>query len=571
MSDIPAIQCFGRWPWRHRCLRPWLIGLLTLSFVVLSHGFSDPILAQNNPKAFVEVDGRPIFQLEDAGIPAERRAEAANEVLAEIVSTQKPIEVEVVTQNNLPVLRVNDQYLLTVTDRDAPTESLDVQSAKWRDDIAAALKRGREQRQLPYLRDMALVSLSLLGIAGLAHFLVKWFWRVQIPKLLPQVALDPQTGDRPLSLQFLLTALRLGVQLCIWGGILTYISALFPWTRTWKRQIIASLFSPLITFGDQSYSVLELVILGGMLVGLVSLANLVKHLLRTRVLSLTGISRGSQEAIAFISNYALIFIGTLVLLQLWGLDLSSLTILASALGVGVGLGLQGIAKEFVSGLVIIFEQPIQVGDFIEVAGHQGMVTRINVRSTEIRTLDQISIIVPNSRFLETEVINWHHNGAVSRLQIPVGVAYESDPSAVRAALMDAAKEHPDVLAEPKPRVFFTNFGDSALNFTLLVWICEPEKQNIITSDLNFRIEAILRHRNITIPFPQRDLHVRSGHLPLELPVEMTQAIAQLSQSLVHWLNQQNGSAIAKTHRVTHDVPQKAETETDSSHVDTPSA
>jgi small-conductance mechanosensitive channel len=253
----------------------------------------------------------------------------------------------------------------------------------------------------------------------------------------------------------------------------------------------------------------------------------------------TGLSRGSQETVAQIATYGIIFFGTIVVLQLWGLDLSSLTIFASVLGVGIGLGLQGIAKEFISGLVLIFERPIKVGDFVNVGELMGTVERISVRSTEIRTMDEVSIIIPNSRFLEGEVVNWTHHSPVSRLKVPVGVAYGSNLSVVRSALIDAAKEHTDVLAEPAPRVFFKGFGDNSLDFDLMIWIAEPRKQFLIKSDLYFRIEAILRHRHIEIPFPQRDLHIRSGSLPLEMSPQLAESLAQLSNGLAQWLEKQS--------------------------------
>jgi small-conductance mechanosensitive channel len=271
----------------------------------------------------------------------------------------------------------------------------------------------------------------------------------------------------------------------------------------------------------------------------VFLAGTAKKLLRSRVLRLTGMSRAAQETVAQVATYGMIFLGTIVVLQLWGLDLSSLTIFASVIGVGIGLGLQGIAKEFISGLVLIFERPIRVGDFVNVGELMGTVERISVRSTEIRTMDEVSIIIPNSRFLEAEVVNWTHHSPVSRLKLPVGVAYGSNLSVVRSALIDAAKEHPDVLSEPAPRVFFKGFGDNSLDFDLLIWISEPPKQFRIKSDIYFRLEAILRHRHVEIPFPQRDLHIRSGSLPVEIPPHLAESLAQLSQGLAKWIEHQS--------------------------------
>jgi small-conductance mechanosensitive channel len=263
-----------------------------------------------------------------------------------------------------------------------------------------------------------------------------------------------------------------------------------------------------------------------MLLGLIAVASKATQLLKSRILKIAGMNRGAQEAVAIVTKYGLIFIGTLVLLQVWGLDISSLTIVVSALSVAIGFGLQDIAKNFGSGLVLLFERPIQVGDFVEVGEYSGTVERIGSRSTVIRTLDRVSIIVPNSRFLENEVINWSHDNPVSRLHLPVGVAYGSDIRAVEAALLDAAKGHPDVLLVPPPNVLFLGFGDSSLDFELLVWSAEPSKQYYLKSELYFRIYALLEQREIEIPFPQRDLHVRSGSLPLDVPPGVREALVQ---------------------------------------------
>jgi small-conductance mechanosensitive channel len=270
--------------------------------------------------------------------------------------------------------------------------------------------------------------------------------------------------------------------------------------------------------------VLDAVVLVALFLVLVRGVAFLKGLLRIRVLQRTGIEPGSQEAIAFVLQYGLLFLGTLVLLQLWGLDLTSLALFASVLGVGVGLGLQGIAKNLISGLIIMFERPIKVNDFVEVGDLQGTVTRVNLRSTEVVTLDRISIIVPNVEFLESRVVNWSHGSSVARLRIPVGVAHGSDPQVVRKALLQACQDLPDILETPPAQVFFKGFGESSLDFLLLVWINQPRRQYEIRSELNFRIEAILRQHHLTMPFPQRDLHLRHERLEVVFPAEITDAL-----------------------------------------------
>jgi potassium-dependent mechanosensitive channel len=279
-----------------------------------------------------------------------------------------------------------------------------------------------------------------------------------------------------------------------------------------------------VTLGRQAYSIIDLLILGALLFSIITMAGVLTNLLRSRVLQRAGINRGLQEVIAMLTKYSVVTIATIILLQIWGLDLSSLAILASALGVGIGFGLQDIAKNFGSGLVLVFERPIQVGDFVEVGEFKGTVEQIAARSTEIRTLDHVSIIVPNSRFLEKEVINWSHRNPVSRLHIPVGVAYQADPQTVQTALLEAAQNHPDVLPSPPPTVLFQGFGDSALNFELLVWTSTPNRQFLLRSDLNFLIFETLKRWHIEIPFPQRDLHLRS----LQVAPELRETLSQIS-------------------------------------------
>jgi small-conductance mechanosensitive channel len=236
------------------------------------------------------------------------------------------------------------------------------------------------------------------------------------------------------------------------------------------------------------------------------------HLFKTRVLTLTRIDPGVQETVVLLSRYLLTFVCALVVLQVWGIDVRSLALAASVLGVGIGFGLQNIANNFVSGLVISLERPVQPGDFVRVGDLMGTVERIGARSTEIRTVDSISILVPNSRLLDSEVVNWSHGDPLHRLHVPVGVAYGTDTATVRTALLEAVRNHPIVLNDPRPRVELRGFGDSSLNFELLVWSRDPRSQFRLQSDLNWRIEHSLRRHGIEIPYPQRDLHLRSPQI-----------------------------------------------------------
>jgi len=196
-----------------------------------------------------------------------------------------------------------------------------------------------------------------------------------------------------------------------------------------------------------------------------------------------------------------------------GIDLGSLALVAGAIGVGLGFGLQNILSNFISGLILLAERPIAIGDRVEVDGVAGRVRQINLRSTTVVTSDNISIIVPNSAFITSKVVNWSHGDPKVRLRLPVGVAYGTDPDRLKRVLLAVADAHPKALKDPAPTVLFEAFGDSALNFELAVWTAEmlatPRR---FRSELNFAVEKALRENDIEIPFPQRDLHLRSGTL-----------------------------------------------------------
>jgi small-conductance mechanosensitive channel len=243
--------------------------------------------------------------------------------------------------------------------------------------------------------------------------------------------------------------------------------------------------------------------------------RMIRQMSMDRILSRTSLDIGQQYAFAQIAGYTIYVFGLMIGLQWAGLNLSSLVILGGAVGIGLGFGMQNIANNFVSGLILLFERPIRVGDRVEVGETNGDVVRIAARSTWVRTNDNVVIIIPNSEFINNHVTNWTANDRQVRFSVPLGVSYGSDPEAVRSVLEEVARLHPDVLTGPPPEVIFTGFGDSSLDFELRVWtITRVQWPKILRSELYFMIFKAFKEHGIEIPFPQRDLHLRSVDSPI---------------------------------------------------------
>jgi small-conductance mechanosensitive channel len=240
-----------------------------------------------------------------------------------------------------------------------------------------------------------------------------------------------------------------------------------------------------------------------------------RRIVLIRLLNRTRLEPGMKFAIARITGYIFITIGLYVILKLVGIDLTSLAVLAGAVGIGLGFGLQNVVSNFISGIIILAERPIEVGHRVVVNGVEGQVTKIKLRSTVVVTNNNISVIVPNSSFISEPVVNWSYGDPKVRMILPIGIAYGSDVEKFRQLMTEVALAHPKVLANPPPQVYFIAFGDNALEFELGVWTAEMARSpKRFRSDLYFEIERVLRENNIQIPFPQRDLHLRSGTLSI---------------------------------------------------------
>lgn len=281
------------------------------------------------------------------------------------------------------------------------------------------------------------------------------------------------------------------------------------WQNIWE-QIKHYGTMPLFHLGETAFSLLTILILVVATILVIWLANRIRNFLVRRVFARYHLETGVAEAMATIVKYILLVIGFVVVLESAGINLSSLTVVAGALGVGIGFGLQSITNNFISGIIILFERPIKVGDRIEVGGLQGNVTAISARATIVNTNDNVSVIVPNSEFTTKQVVNWSHSDRMVRFRFPVSVSYDSDPSMVKKALLEVAKENSNVLQHPEADVLFDAFGDSSLDFTLRVWTTAyTDRPRVMKSQLYYAIFKKFKVYGIQIPYPQRDIHIRT--------------------------------------------------------------
>ena len=265
-----------------------------------------------------------------------------------------------------------------------------------------------------------------------------------------------------------------------------------------------------------SLSLLQLFLLVALLILVFWLSSRTKRFLFNRFLVDSGLDRSLQYAISQIAANTVLVVGIFIVLQNTGIHLEALTVFAGAIGVGIGFGLQNITSNFISGLVILAERPITIGDRVEVGGVTGQVLKIRARSTVIVTNDNITTIVPTQKFIDSPVTNWTYGDPRVRFRLPVGVAYGSDVELVRQKLVEAAEENPHTLKDPAPSVFFVQFGESSLQFELVAWSDQmSHRPRRYRSDLNFAIDKKFREAGIEVPFPQRDLNIRSGVLRVE--------------------------------------------------------
>jgi small-conductance mechanosensitive channel len=246
------------------------------------------------------------------------------------------------------------------------------------------------------------------------------------------------------------------------------------------------------------------------------ISNIIRSFLEEDILNKVKLKKGVPYTIALMVKYTLVTIGIFIAVSAAGIPTNSLTVILGAFGVGIGFGLQNIFNNLVSGLILLFERPIQLGDTIEVGTLMGNVRSIGIRSSNVRTFDGAEIIVPNGNLISNEVINWTLSDDRRRIELIVGVSYSSDPHKVKEVLLNVIKQHPDIEQDPAPGVLFQNLGESSLDFRMLFWTKEFDQWIRIKSEVLFQVFDDLTAAGIEIPFPQRDLHLRSVDQKIKL-------------------------------------------------------
>ena len=257
-------------------------------------------------------------------------------------------------------------------------------------------------------------------------------------------------------------------------------------------------------------TVWNVLLFAGLFFGGIIAARNIQGILEIALFQRFSVEPGTRYAVVAIAAYLLIGIGVIAGFSQLGLDWSKLQWIVAALGVGLGFGLQEIVANFVSGIIILFERPVRVGDTVTIGTLSGTVSNIKIRATTITDFDNREVLLPNKSIITENVTNWTLNDSVTRLVLSVGVAYGSDIDAVRKILSDVLSAHPDVLKTPPPTVFFMAHGDSSLNFELRLFVEAPAKRLPVTHDVNAAVNAELNRHGIEIPFPQRDVYIRKA-------------------------------------------------------------
>lgn len=265
----------------------------------------------------------------------------------------------------------------------------------------------------------------------------------------------------------------------------------------------------LFTFGGAKITVFKLLLFFIVILGTFVVSKLIVGRAIDSILKRRRIKKESRSAVLRLVHYLVMFIGIWLAFDVLGIQLTVLLAVAGVAGIVLGFGLQPIIANFISGLILMGERTVQVGNWVEIEGQYGQVVESGVRSSTIKTRDNLHVIIPNRTFVENSFVNYSHKDEKIRINVPVGVKYGSDVEKVKGLLLEIAQSNENVLENPEPMVFFTEFADSSLNFELRCWVKTPRYWKRVLSELNFEIDRRFAEEGVTIPFPQRDVWLKN--------------------------------------------------------------
>lgn len=369
-----------------------------------------------------------------------------------------------------------------------------------------------------------IIAAAIAGYISLADFAasrlyylslilsVAWFVRASLTeigvwaerRLRGEKAAAEEKDDREIARFWIRLAVDFILVCALIPAILVLVG--FGWRSV--RDIVANAFLG-VRIGGFTLSFADIFWAVGIFFVVLAITRFVQRGLERGPFAHSRLDVGVQDSLRTLLGYLGLLIAAVAAVTAIGVDLSNLALIAGALSVGVGFGLQSIVNNFVSGLILLFERPIKAGDWVVTTSGEGTVRKISFRSTEIETFDRSTIIVPNSELISSSVINWTHRSKLGRITIPVGVSYSADPEQVRDILLKCAREHPLIVGYPEPFVVWKDFGDSALLFEIRAYIRDIINGLTVRTDLRFAIFKELKEAGIEIPFPQRDLHLKS--------------------------------------------------------------
>ena len=483
---------------------------LVLCISLLSVFLLSPVQAKDaaSLKFPVVLDGRELLEIGPSEkATAQERAEfitsTLESVLADSIERGKPPEVKVVRSNQNVVLKVDSRPLLEVEEDTLDSMYSGIQAQMWQKQLQQGLDQSWRERTLAYthwaIKMLTIAFVTTLLLQGGLLFLFRYVLRQKIK--------NPQR--RWHSLQLLVLIL---FQVGIWVTFINYGVQLFPITRGWFYeffQLLDITFNArMFQLGEENISLNRILAIALTIAALWVGVSRFVGILKSRLLPLTEAQPSHQNTIAFFVQYGLLSVGMLLVLNAGGVDFQSLAILLGALGIGIGFGLQNIAKDFICGLILIVARPIKVGELVQVGEFQGLVQRIGARTTDISNIERYIITIPNSRFIEGEVLNWNRSG-ITRVKAYVKIPYGTDIDFVYKVLLAAAQvEHPDILRHPPPKVKFREYVEDGLQFRVVAFIRDPLKQPKVRTHLYNQIERYLRKYGVEVPRPQQDLHLK---------------------------------------------------------------